>query len=69
MNKYERYVVVGSRKLTEHGYSTKVHNALQYAIDCADHYTMKGRVFGESSDGSRTLVYTHKEDNPKEKEE
>lgn len=60
MKKFSRYVVVGSRRHVEHGYSTQLGAsvALSYATDCADHPVMKGRVFGESDDGSRQLVYT-----------
>lgn len=67
MKKFERYVVVGTKRLGEHGYSTRLgdQKALNYAIECADHFTMSGRVFGESSDGSRELIYTHKEPNSK----
>jgi hypothetical protein len=59
-NQYKRYVVVGSKKLGEHGYSTALgtSQALDYAIQCADHHSMYGRVFGETSEGYRELVYT-----------
>lgn len=62
MNKFTRYVVVGSRKPIEHGYSTQLGSskALEYAVDCANHPTMEGRVFGEAANGSRELVYEFK---------
>ena len=61
MSKYVRYVVVGSKKLVEHAYSTQLGGgkALQYALDCANHFTMKGNVYGESANGSRELVYRY----------
>lgn len=69
MNKYTRYVVVGSKKVTEHGYSTQLgnQNALNYAINCADHHSMIGRVFGENNDGSRELIYTSNYNNKENK--
>jgi hypothetical protein len=56
---FKRYVVVGSRRLVEHAYSTELGNvkALDYAIDCADHESMRGKVYGETEDRSRTEVY------------
>jgi len=68
MNKYERYVVVGSRRLVEHSYNLAIgsREALRYAVDCADHFTMQGRVFGEDRTGARTLVYVSTKGNSKE---
>jgi hypothetical protein len=68
MRKYTRYVVVGGKKLTEHGYSTQLgnQNALNYAIECADHHSMNGRVFGENNDGSRELIYANNNRNSQE---
>lgn len=62
MDKYIRYVVVGSKKLTEHAYSSLLgsEKALSFATDCADHHSMNGRVFGESINGDREIVYVSK---------
>ena len=61
MSKYARYVVVGSKKLVEHGYSTQIgREALNYAIQCADHHSMQGNVYGETTSGERELVYSNK---------
>lgn len=62
MNKYVKYVAVGQDKGIEHPYSTKLGNvnALNTAINCADHPSMRGQVFGEKEDGSRELVYSYK---------
>jgi hypothetical protein len=58
MKRYKRYVVVGAKRLSEHSYSTEIgRESVNFAISCADHPSMKGRVFGESFDGSRELVY------------
>lgn len=61
MNKYVKYVAVGQEKGVEHAYSTKIGHmkALNTAINCADHPSMKGQVFGELEDGSRVLVYSY----------
>ncbi len=69
MSKFTRYIVVGSRKLIEHGYSTMLGDdkARRYAVDCANHYTMQGSVYGETRDGSRQLVYTFKDNSKQEK--
>ncbi len=65
MSKYKRYVVVGSKKLIEHSYDASLNNSYVYAVDCANHPTMQGRVFGEGFDGSRALLYTFKNPNSK----
>lgn len=52
--KYEKYVVVSStRNNLEHGYSTKLGDAIAYrfAVDCAKHRTMQGTVYGVTADG------------------
>jgi len=59
MIKHVRYIVQGSKRLKEHTYSTLFwgKKALDYAISCAEHPSMYGRVYGQKLDGSTELVY------------
>ena len=70
MSKYARYVVVGSKKLVEHGYSAQIGaNALNYAIQCADHHSMHGSVYGEDTKGNRELIYANKHNSQAQKQD
>ena len=56
-----RYEVTGTKKLETHSYSPELGDeALQFAIDCADHPSMEGEVYAVCEDESRERVYSSK---------
>lgn len=61
MKKYVRYIVEGSKKLQEHSYSAEINHreALNYAIQCADHKSMAGKVYGLTTNGEKHLIYSN----------
>lgn len=58
-NTYSRYVVEAGNGRFVHSYSTQLGNqkALDFAITCADHFSTRGKVYGEDSSRNKTLLY------------
>lgn len=66
MSEFVRYLVIGKENLRQHSYSTQIKDAFLHAVTCADHWTMRGDIYGEKKSGERILVRESKNSDKEE---